>query len=124
MPGYHFGRGIHYFLQLGTPHFPSLVEAFKKNSPETNGRGVNFVFIDPKQLGRKWKEGSVYSVPLHQSTKAKIREWAPDLPDDRVKDIETRIDQYNADEELLFCFIAGELIYTTTVRIQPTHIYK
>lgn len=140
MEGYHFVGGIHYFLQSAAPQFPSLLESFKRESPETNGRGVNFIFVDPFQIGRTWKEesnspviiqhpctwkeGLGPSVIVQHTTKAKLRQRAHGFPDDCVKDIETRIDQYNADEELLFCFCAGELVCTITARIPPTQTYK
>ena len=42
-------------------------------------------------------------------SKSRIREAVVGMDDETVKLIENAIDQYNPDNELLFCFISGGL---------------
>jgi hypothetical protein len=117
--GEHFILGINYFLRSAARQFPSLIESSKKAYPETNGRGVKFIFVAPNELGRTWKEGSFMHAAVYHSTKTKIRELVPGLSDDRIEYIEAEIDRYDADRELLFCFIADCVIYTRIVCVSP-----
>jgi hypothetical protein len=105
----HFNEGVNYFLISICPHKASIIEACKKKYPELNGRGVNFVFIDPNELGRTWQWGFFVDPGRYHMSKSRIREAVVGMDDETVKLIENAIDQYNPDNELLFCFISGGL---------------
>jgi hypothetical protein len=102
-----FDDGIRYFLQTVALGKKEILSACKRKYPDIQGRGVNFVFVEPSSLGKTWRWGFVVDPGRYHMSKDRITEAVDGLSQDIIQLLEMQIDQYNAEKELLFCFICS-----------------
>lgn len=107
-----FKKGSDYFLRTAGLHREQLIQACKRKYPKLGGRCVNIVEVPEQWLGTQWGPGFVVDPGRIAIEKARVREvFEQDAGEEIYKTIETQIDKYDPDHQVLFLIctnIGGE----------------
>ena len=98
-----FKKGSENFLRMAGLDREHLIQACKRKYPKLGGRCVNIVQVPEKWLGIQWGPNFVVDPGRIAIEKARVRKaFDRDLGEEHYKTIETQIDKYDPDHQVLF----------------------